>query len=164
MTFPLTARNAPLETFYYNMESPVCVSSVPTAELQTATFFCGSHIQQQEVIKLVASCKLRMLEMSGWNWESVEMFSSPALSHLDVWPARGVRGPILGQLPNLIHLRLRTTGVQDGETEVIWPPLPSLSSLDISIIFDSGPHLKRILQGTRQLVALNGTRNRPTPE
>ena len=130
------------------------MSSIPTAELRTAAFLSEDYIRTQEMLKFVASCKLRMLELEGWNYEPKGMFSSPTLSHLNVsiWPIC----PILGQLPNLVHLRLHATMVQGGKTEVIWPPLPLLISLDISIPIGLNHelHLKRILQGTRQLVAL----------
>jgi hypothetical protein len=160
--FPLTAQHPPLETFYYDMpDSLLCMSSVPTAELRVFSFRClGSDIEPNELVKLVENCKLQTLEIDVWNWEPEEILSSPTLAHLDISIctfARSSTSCVIGQLPNLRHLRLTVANVRNGGNEVMWPPLPCLKSLNLAIDDMSGqcgPYFKNVLQGAPQLVAL----------
>jgi len=154
MMFPRIARNSPLETHYYDMSSALCVTSVLTAWLESATLrFRERHTAAKDAVTLVENCKLRVLDLFVHGCEDAVL--SPTLTLLDIrilhWTPLSGYG-IVGHLPNLLHLRLTVSDIQDG---VMLPRLPSLRSLSIMITEGCvrAPHLKHLLQSTQQLVA-----------
>ena len=151
LVLPPNARNAPLETFHYLISSPLYMSSVPRAELQSLTLHLHRRAgQAEDLVKLVNNSTLQKLDLKAWTWGTEAVISSPALIHLDIHMAHF---PVscLGQLPNLLHLRL---AVSAAYTDRRWPSLPSLRSLHVKIGRSYNPFLKIILQHAQQLVAL----------
>ena len=100
VVLPLNVRNAPLETFHYLISSPLRMSSVPQAELQTLTLHLHDGVDQAEdLVKLVNNSRLQKLDLKAWNWNPGATISSPTLIHLDIGM---LRLPVcLGQLPNI---------------------------------------------------------------
>ena len=153
---PLNARNSPLETFYYSLSSLRHVSSVPTAGLQIAIpSFSSPDLQAKDTVTLVEGRKLRKLVMDVWDWDLEDTISSSTLAYLDIDAhllGQLSGSCVLGQLPQLLHLRISVSGSWSSGRGVTSSPLPSLRSLNITI--RSGQYLKHILQGSPQLVAL----------
>lgn len=158
VVIPLAVQHSPLETFYYEMASPLRMSSVPTTELQTVRFRClQTSIQPKEVVKFFENCKLQILEIDVWNWDPEQIISSPTLAHLDIRIGSFGRlstSCVIGQLPNLRHLNLAVSAIWLSGNRVTWPPLPSLRSLTLRTDEARKPYFEHILQGTPQLVAL----------
>lgn len=161
-TFPWEAQHSPLETFYYDMRCPLSVLSVPTTKLRTFSYVGGGEApSHQEVVQLAENCKLQMLEIDELNWDRKDIISSSTLTHLDIRITSFLQFSgtccIIGQLPNLCHLCLAIQGIWREADEVMWPPLPSLRSLELAIGGQAGtrgPYLEQMLQGAPQLVAL----------
>ena len=154
LVFPPNARNAPLETFYYITSSPLCISSVPQAELQTLTLnLYNSADQTENLVKLMNNSRLQKLDLKVWTWETEATISSPTLIHLDIHMVH-LRVSCLGQLPNLLHLHLAVSTAYPDRRPMTWPSLPSLRSLHVTTGRSYEPFLKIILQHAQQLVAL----------
>ena len=146
--------NSPLETFYYFISSPLCISSVPQAKLQTLTLRLSNGLfQAEDLVKFVNNSRLQKLDLKAWSWNPRAIISSPTLIHLDI---EILQLPVscLGQLPNLVHLRLAIRTIYPDRHAMIWPSLPSLKSLHVKSGNRYEPFLKFILQHTQHLVAL----------
>ena len=152
---PLNARNSPLETFYYGMPGPLYVPPMPTAGLQIASpSFSSPDLQAKITVKLVEGHKLQKLVLDVLAWDLEDTISSSTLVYLDIHVqllGRLSGSFVLGELPQLLHLRLSIRFWRHGG-DVTSSPLPSLRSLNITI--DGGQYLEDILQGSPRLVAL----------
>ena len=94
------------------------------------------------------------MELKAWTWDTETPISSPTLIHLDIQIVQSPMSCLLGQFPNLLHLRLTIGTVYDDEPAVISTSLPSLRSLYFKTSRKYGPFLKFIIPHAPQLVAL----------
>jgi len=155
LIFPSCAKDSPLETFHFNSYSAynaLQFASIPTSRLQDISIKC--FYVGEEIAYFISKCNnLQVLALSGQTWAPGVTVSSVTLTHLDLL-AMVLPAALWGDLPNLRHLRLLVAFGPPPQPSS-WPPLPSLKSLSIHILYgEYQPIIPDILHVAPQLVAL----------
>ena len=148
----LSCANSPLETFHFISYNALQLASIPTSRLREVSIRY-SGVDEQITYFITKCNNLRVLALWGHDWASDVIISSVTLTHLDLL-TEILPVALLSNLPNLRHLRLLAITVSPSYPSS-WPPLPSLRSMSIHILFGrSQSIIPDILRVAPQLVVL----------
>jgi len=151
----LSCANSPLETFHFISYNALQLASIPTSRLRDISIM--RYRVDEEIAYFINKCNnLQVSALWVHDWAPDAIISSVTLTHLDLYTEEIMPVALLGNLPNLRHLRLHVVFRVDSSSHPSsWPPLPSLRSLSIRIPFGgSRSILPNILHVAPQLVAL----------